>query len=62
MAKKKESKPKKPYHLYDKYEIKGDTLIRKNKFSPKAGDGFYLAEHKDRRVCGKSGYVESKSS
>jgi len=27
---------------------------------PKCGSGFLLAEHKDRRVCGKCLYVESK--
>jgi len=32
----------------------------KNRSCPKCGDGFFLAEHKERRVCGKCGYVESK--
>jgi len=31
-----------------------------NRSCPKCGAGFLLAEHKDRRVCGKCLYVESK--
>lgn len=34
----------------------------KNKTCPKCGQGFYLAEHSNRRVCGKCGYVEMKAS
>lgn len=32
----------------------------KNKNCPKCGKGFRLAEHKDRRSCGKCGYMEKK--
>jgi len=32
----------------------------KNRSCPKCGEGFLLAEHKDRRSCGKCMYVESK--
>ncbi|MFH1222312.1 MAG: 30S ribosomal protein S27ae [Candidatus Micrarchaeota archaeon] len=27
---------------------------------PKCGPGMHLAEHKDRRACGKCGYFEKK--
>ena len=47
--------------LYKAYEVKGNQLVRLKKFSPKAGDGFFMAEHKDRRTCGKTGYMEKKS-
>ncbi|MFH1589645.1 MAG: 30S ribosomal protein S27ae [archaeon] len=60
MADKKEvAKKKKTRTLWKNYEVKGDVLVRKNKFSPKA-DGDFLAEHSDRRTCGKSGYMEKK--
>lgn len=31
------------------------------KYCPKCGTGVRLAEHKDRRSCGKCGYMEKKS-
>ena len=51
---------KKPYHVWKLYEIKDGKLIRKNKFSPKGGHGYFMAEHKDRRTCGKTHYMEKK--
>ncbi len=30
------------------------------KYCPKCGAGVGLAEHKDRRSCGKCGYMEKK--
>lgn len=33
---------------------------RPGKNCPKCGTGFRLAEHKDRRSCGKCGYFERK--
>ena len=43
------------------YEIdkKGTKLKRKNEFCPRC-QGAFLAEHKNRRSCGKCGYVEYK--
>jgi len=32
----------------------------KNRSCPKCGSGTRLAEHKDRRSCGKCGYMERK--
>ena len=50
---------KKPRKLYTLYEVKGEELVRKNKFSPKS-PGDFLANHKHRETCGKSGYTEFK--
>jgi small subunit ribosomal protein S27Ae len=43
------------------YGTKGDTLTRTHKFCPKCGSGTFLAEHANRRSCGKCGYSESKA-
>ncbi len=32
----------------------------KNRECPKCGAGYYLAEHKNRRSCGKCSYTEFK--
>lgn len=45
---------------WQQYEVEGGKLKRNNKFSPKAGKGYFMAEHKDRRTCGKTGYTEFK--
>ncbi len=44
------------------YEVKGDALSRTHKSCPKCGPGTFLAEHADRRSCGRCGYSESKAS
>lgn len=46
--------------VWDLYEVEGGELKRTNRFSPKAGDGYFLAEHSNRRTCGKTGYTEFK--
>lgn len=46
--------------IWENYDVEGGKLVRKNVFSPKAGKGFFMAEHKDRRTCGKTGYTEFK--
>jgi ubiquitin-small subunit ribosomal protein S27Ae len=56
----KEKSKKKPTQLWTLYDIQGDKLVRKNKFSPKS-PGDFMANHKDREVCGKTGYTEFKS-
>ena len=58
MGKKKERKPKVSVKPHALYEIKGDTIERKRKNCPKCGKGIFLAQHKDRLVCGKCGYME----
>lgn len=54
-----EGKKKKTRQLWKLYDVQGDKLVRKNRFSPKS-DGDFLAEHSDRRTCGKTGYMEKK--
>jgi small subunit ribosomal protein S27Ae len=44
------------------YEIKDTHLERKRKECPKCGTGTYMAEHADRRACGKCGYTEFKGT
>ena len=41
----------KSHELYDGAKLKRKTC-------PKCGAGYFLAEHKDRRSCGKCGYTE----
>ncbi len=45
---------------HDLYEIDGDVVKRKRQSCPKCGEGYFLAEHKDRISCGKCGYTEFK--
>ncbi len=51
-------KKKKP--ISSLYNVSGSKLERKNAHCPKCGTGFFLAEHKDRRTCGKCNYSEMK--
>ena len=44
---------------YEKYSAEGDALKRK-KYCPRCGPGIFLADHKNRWVCGACGYVEIK--
>ncbi len=44
------------------YEAKGESLTRTHKSCPKCGPGTFLAEHADRRSCGRCGYSESKAA
>jgi ubiquitin-small subunit ribosomal protein S27Ae len=44
------------------YDVKGDALTRTHKSCPKCGPGIFLAEHADRRSCGKCGYSESRAA
>ncbi len=68
MGKKKKKvtrKPKKqrkghvPSKKYAKYSVNGDSL-KHERYCPRCGPGVFLANHKDRFVCGKCGYVEIK--
>lgn len=43
------------------YDIGDKTLKRTRQICPRCGDGTFLAEHSDRRSCGKCGYTEFKS-
>ncbi len=42
------------------YEISGETLVRKNRFCPRCGEGVFMAEHSNRFSCGSCGYTEWK--
>ncbi|MBT3297337.1 hypothetical protein HN385_00275 [archaeon] len=46
--------------LYQLYDISGDKIVRKNQYSPKS-PGDFLANHKERKTCGKTGYTEFSS-
>lgn len=48
---------KKSYQIYKAYKIEGNRLIRKAGLCPKC-EGSLLASHKDRKSCGKCGYME----
>ena len=43
-------------HKY--YDIKDGTIERNKQSCPRCGDGVFLAEHADRRSCGKCAYTE----
>jgi small subunit ribosomal protein S27Ae len=43
------------------YSTKGEQLVRTHKMCPKCGPGTFLAEHNDRRSCGKCGYSEPRT-
>tara|TARA_B000000557_G_C20465549_1_gene313183 strand:- start:250 stop:408 length:159 start_codon:yes stop_codon:yes gene_type:complete len=43
--------------LWEKYEVKGEELVRKNPMSPKS-PGDFMAVHKNRKTCGKTQYTE----
>jgi small subunit ribosomal protein S27Ae len=47
--------------LWKAYKVEGNSLVKLKKYSPKAGSGYFMAEHKDRRCCGKTGYMEKKT-
>jgi ubiquitin-small subunit ribosomal protein S27Ae len=51
----------KSYSVQGLYEVSGDTLKKKKQTCPKCGPSFYMAEHANRRTCGKCGYTEFKS-
>jgi small subunit ribosomal protein S27Ae len=43
--------------IWKKYEIKGETVVRKNNFCPRCGGGVWLSKQKNRLYCGKCGYT-----
>ena len=45
---------------YKLFDIEGGKVGHKNKYCPKCGEGVFLAEHENRRSCGKCGYTEFK--
>jgi ubiquitin-small subunit ribosomal protein S27Ae len=59
MAKKK-VKNRQASQRWKMYEVKDGKVTRKNPFSPKEA-GTFMAVHKDRKTCGKTGYTEFKT-
>lgn len=51
---------KKPAPAGPKKKEKKFSVYKPGKSCPKCGSGVRLAEHKDRRSCGKCGYFERK--
>ena len=45
---------------WELYEVSGETLLRKNRFCPRCGEGIFMAEHENRFSCGGCGYTEWK--
>lgn len=54
--KEKKQAPKKK----NKSTIRKDKPYKESKSCPRCGSGFALAEHKDRRTCGRCKYTEKK--
>jgi ubiquitin-small subunit ribosomal protein S27Ae len=46
----------------DFYSAKGEGLTRTHQPCPKCGPGIFLAEHANRRSCGRCGYMETRTS
>lgn len=45
---------------HEYYEVKDGRIESIKSNCPKCGEGVFMAEHKDRRACGKCGYTEFK--
>ena len=43
--------------IWQKYEVKGENVSRKNNFCPRCGGGVWLAKFSNRLYCGKCGYT-----
>ncbi|MBS3151059.1 30S ribosomal protein S27ae [Candidatus Woesearchaeota archaeon] len=56
---KKKKKNKVPSKVWAKYKIEGSSLKRE-RCCPKCGQGYFLANMKDRYYCGKCRYLEMK--
>ncbi|MCW1294047.1 MAG: 30S ribosomal protein S27ae [Candidatus Parvarchaeota archaeon] len=55
---KKKKRNRESEKVYKLYRIEGEKLIRLRKTCPKCGEGFFLAQHKNRLACGRCGYTE----
>ena len=45
---------------HELFSIDGNRVNHDNKYCPKCGESVFMAEHNDRRSCGKCGYTEFK--
>ncbi|HEV2519909.1 MAG TPA: 30S ribosomal protein S27ae [Thermoplasmata archaeon] len=43
------------------YAVQGEALTRSHRACPKCGPGVFLAEHANRRSCGRCGFSEPKT-
>ena len=48
--------------IWQKYKVNGDKLEKARKDCPKCGQGYALAQHKNRNTCGSCGYSEYKKT
>ncbi len=44
---------------WSKYSVEDGNLVRKSEFCPECGPGVFLANHSDRKSCGRCGYTVS---
>ncbi|MCI4357457.1 MAG: 30S ribosomal protein S27ae [Thermoplasmata archaeon] len=44
------------------YAIQGETFTRTHRSCPKCGPGVFLAEHANRRSCGRCGFSEPRDT
>jgi small subunit ribosomal protein S27Ae len=44
--------------VWEYYEVREDSVLRKRKHCPRCGPGTSLSEHKDRQYCGRCGYTQ----
>ena len=42
---------------WSKYSVEDETLVRKFEECPKCGPGVFLANHSNRKSCGRCGYT-----
>ncbi|KAF5423092.1 MAG: 30S ribosomal protein S27ae [Candidatus Methanomarinus sp.] len=47
-----------PVHNY--YKVTDSSITRVRQTCPRCGEGYFLAEHKNRLTCGKCSYTEFK--
>jgi len=61
MAKKSEE-PRNIAQIKRLYKTDGHFIERLRKECPKCGPGVFMADHADRKACGKCGYTEFKGA
>jgi len=57
MPKNKKAKNKVPSKVWKRYHIK-DGKIERKASCPRCGPGMFVAEHSNRKTCGKCGFTE----
>lgn len=43
------------------YKVAGESVERTHRPCPKCGPGIFLADHENRRSCGRCGYSEARA-